>query len=721
MAVTEQTPINTSLANGVTTVFPYGFLVIRSEDLKVQVGVALQTEGVDYSVTGIGVASGGDVTFVSPPADGSTVLVYRSSQIKRETDYQDNGDLPASTVNLDFDRIWLVFQELFAGLFGDLPTPGDATTLRGELANGTDLAKGASMVAYDADQSVREAIDDLIASGDQHVFTGSGELGDDTAAIAAFYAALPRYSIMKIKGFVRVTATTTFGRQIGIVCESANDAFIVDVGIGNDGIVVRQPTALDELGVDTVGGINGIPLKIHVFGKANACKDALVVGRCDRSEAIYTWVYAGAVGYGLVCDGCLINDWTVQSSIYVKPPITSPAFQVDHMLVKKNTTYSVASNTNLFRVNLEGGRHGFVQTAQAGEGANTVTGEMEALLGAPFTVSNALGFTVHDLKMEVCALQSTFDGVENLHIGPGVVNFASTTPWVGPGKIKITNSQSVYVGGYYGSLDIDDTNIGVELGTIESPSSDSHTLSCRSMVQTGVFTNSSNRTTFAGPGAPTMENTFSNPYFDLWASCGIAPAAGTGPIGVTPHASTAVARLSGAAAYEGNESGFYMAVATGTTGFSNGVTLGLSFNPVNDSGYWSVMLAVKSGIGQPGVIAFIYDGVTLHQIGATTAGTGNWVVFRGSAKAIAGNNLQVLIASWNGATYPSGAEFFVGGCSIVQGPIPPMTLADHGRRRANIIGTIAKTPDFSGQCAITGGGVYFAQGNASSADWKGPV
>jgi len=115
MAVTEQTPLNSYTANGVTTVFAFSFLVLQAADLVVLVDGAQKTLGVDYTVAGVGIGAGGTVNFLAAPASPLNVTVYRDSAIKRQTDYQDNGDLLADTLNLDIDRLWLVLQEIFNG------------------------------------------------------------------------------------------------------------------------------------------------------------------------------------------------------------------------------------------------------------------------------------------------------------------------------------------------------------------------------------------------------------------------------------------------------------------------------------------------------------------------------------------------------------------------------------------------------------------------------
>jgi hypothetical protein len=106
MTVSVQTPFNSSTGNGITTVFPYSFKILSADDLKVTVNGVLQTISTDYTVSGIG-GNGGNVTFVVAPANGAIVVRYSDTLMKRDTDYQENGDFRESVVDADFDRLWL--------------------------------------------------------------------------------------------------------------------------------------------------------------------------------------------------------------------------------------------------------------------------------------------------------------------------------------------------------------------------------------------------------------------------------------------------------------------------------------------------------------------------------------------------------------------------------------------------------------------------------------
>lgn len=152
MSVTTETPIATSTANGATTVFPHAFTVLAVGDLKVTKTtsgvVTTATYGVDYTIQGLGTSSG-SVTFTSAPANGVIVTRYRDTAIARLTDYQNNGDLPAATLNADLDRPLLLLQEIYNGGKG---TPTSIRVPSGELANALPAAASRAnrVLAFDS-------------------------------------------------------------------------------------------------------------------------------------------------------------------------------------------------------------------------------------------------------------------------------------------------------------------------------------------------------------------------------------------------------------------------------------------------------------------------------------------------------------------------------------------------------------------------------------------
>ncbi|MPS36036.1 MAG: hypothetical protein E2593_12170 [Stenotrophomonas sp.] len=127
MTVPVYTGPNTSIANGVTTVFPYNFRVLQASHLLVTVNGQVRQLGVHYTVDGVGNPAGGNITFMDPPANNAKVVRQRAMPFLRLTDYQNLGDLLADTLNEDQDSPVMMIQQLAAGamLVGLDPESGD--------------------------------------------------------------------------------------------------------------------------------------------------------------------------------------------------------------------------------------------------------------------------------------------------------------------------------------------------------------------------------------------------------------------------------------------------------------------------------------------------------------------------------------------------------------------------------------------------------------------
>lgn len=162
MTVAVQTPFASFLASGSAT-FAYAFKVNAAADLIVKINGVTQASSL-YSVTGVG-TSAGSVVFISAPTAGAIVSIQRKALLQRITDYQNNGDFLAGTVNPDFDALWMALQDQqyqqtmalqlspadIVGVNTTLPTPAGGTAI-GWNAYGTALVNivlstGTSMVS----------------------------------------------------------------------------------------------------------------------------------------------------------------------------------------------------------------------------------------------------------------------------------------------------------------------------------------------------------------------------------------------------------------------------------------------------------------------------------------------------------------------------------------------------------------------------------------------
>ena len=101
--------------NGATTIFAYNFVISDQTWLNVYVNNVLQTLTTNYTVSGVGTQSGGNVTFVTAPASGAVILISRSNiPLTQLTDYTPNDKFSAETHEAALDKLTMLIQQLTA-------------------------------------------------------------------------------------------------------------------------------------------------------------------------------------------------------------------------------------------------------------------------------------------------------------------------------------------------------------------------------------------------------------------------------------------------------------------------------------------------------------------------------------------------------------------------------------------------------------------------------
>lgn len=117
MTVSSTTNKVSYSGNGSTTVFAYTFKIFADGDLDVYIRSSagtetLQTLTTDYTVSNAGEASGGNVTFVTAPASGETVVIQRKLDLTQGTDYVENDPFPAESHEEALDRLTFITQQM---------------------------------------------------------------------------------------------------------------------------------------------------------------------------------------------------------------------------------------------------------------------------------------------------------------------------------------------------------------------------------------------------------------------------------------------------------------------------------------------------------------------------------------------------------------------------------------------------------------------------------
>lgn len=244
MTIPVQDAVTSSVANGVTTVFPFGFKILSESDLVVLLDDVEATSG--FTVSGVGSDSGGNVTFTVPPANGVKVTRALQPELKRDVDYQQFGDWLSPEVNNDFDRIWLALQML---------NHNDKRSLRISVDNiidqtilETPAERAGKIIGFDASGNVilyaGNDIDtglvsalianflatttqldarNVIGAGDMDIadaqaetgvsFTTAGSAGTLTVTTSPAYGTLATGQRMRLKFNVASTGTDTLNRD----------------------------------------------------------------------------------------------------------------------------------------------------------------------------------------------------------------------------------------------------------------------------------------------------------------------------------------------------------------------------------------------------------------------------------------------------------------------------------------------------------------------------
>ena len=117
MTITTTTSTRSFSGDASTTVFAYNYKILDDDEIQVIIRAATGAEtvkgkGTHYTVSGVGVASGGNITFGTAPANTETVVLRRSTPQTQSVDLVENDPFTAETVEGAFDRSVILAQEL---------------------------------------------------------------------------------------------------------------------------------------------------------------------------------------------------------------------------------------------------------------------------------------------------------------------------------------------------------------------------------------------------------------------------------------------------------------------------------------------------------------------------------------------------------------------------------------------------------------------------------
>jgi hypothetical protein len=243
MTVSSSTNRVSYAGNGSTTVFPYTYKIFDQDDLTVILRAANGTETTktitsDYTVSGVGNAGGGNVTMLTAPASGETLVILREQDLIQELDIVPNDPFPADSLEGALDKLTFMVQQ------------HEETLGRTIKASRTNTITGAEFTILAADRANKVFAFD--SAGDVSIAQELGTYRGNWAAATAF----AQRDIVKDTSnnniYICLTAHTSTGAQpISSNADVAKWALLVDAASATTSALAAASSATDAENAQT--------------------------------------------------------------------------------------------------------------------------------------------------------------------------------------------------------------------------------------------------------------------------------------------------------------------------------------------------------------------------------------------------------------------------------------------------------------------------------------
>jgi len=184
MTVSSTTVKNSYSGNSSTTAFAYTFKIFANTDLQVIIRSSTGAETVKtltthYTVSGVGEASGGNVTFTSgnTPATGETVVIRRAVPQTQAIDYIANDPFPAESHEEGLDRATMTTQQMQEELDRSFKVSRTNTITTPEFTDDAST-RASKALGFDSEGNLTTVADFLPAGGDSAMFQYSTTTSD---------------------------------------------------------------------------------------------------------------------------------------------------------------------------------------------------------------------------------------------------------------------------------------------------------------------------------------------------------------------------------------------------------------------------------------------------------------------------------------------------------------------------------------------------------------
>jgi hypothetical protein len=243
MTVSSSTNRVSYAGNGSTTVFPYTYKIFDQDDLTVILRAANGVETTktitsDYTVSGVGNAGGGNVTMLTAPASGETLVILREQDLIQELDIVPNDPFPADSLEGALDKLTFMVQQ------------HEETLGRTIKASRTNTITGAEFTILAADRANKVFAFD--SAGDVSIAQELGTYRGNWAAATAFAERDIVKDTSNNNIYICLTAHTSTGAQpISSNADVAKWALIVDAASATTSALAAASSATDAENAQT--------------------------------------------------------------------------------------------------------------------------------------------------------------------------------------------------------------------------------------------------------------------------------------------------------------------------------------------------------------------------------------------------------------------------------------------------------------------------------------
>ena len=237
MTVSSSTNRVSYAGNGSTTVFPYTYKIFDEDDLTVILRAANGVETTktivsDYTVSGVGNAGGGNVTMLTAPASGETLVVLREQDLIQELDIVPNDPFPADSLEGALDKLTFMVQQ------------HEETLGRTIKASRTNTITGSEFTILAADRANKVFAFD--SAGDVSIAQELGTYRGNWAASTAFAERDIVKDTSNNNIYICLTAHTSSGAQpISSNADVAKWALLVDAASATTSALAAASSATD--------------------------------------------------------------------------------------------------------------------------------------------------------------------------------------------------------------------------------------------------------------------------------------------------------------------------------------------------------------------------------------------------------------------------------------------------------------------------------------------